>query len=110
MSRRSVVAIGAPPMSLGFALTGIPVIEALPDGEGAAQLAALLAGDDAGIVLADERLIDALPLESRPDRSHRAIPVLVPVPVARWTAEPRAEAAFILDLLQRAIGYRVRLQ
>ena len=110
MSYRSVVAIGAPPMSLGFALTGVSVIEAGADREGATRLAALLARDDVGIVLADERLVDLVSAEARRDRSRRAIPVLVPVPVARWTAAPRTEAAFILDLLQRAIGYRVRLQ
>ena len=110
MSERTVVAIGSPPMSLGFALTGIPVVEIAAASEGAAQLATLLARDDVGIILADERLVDALPAELRRDCSHRAVPVLVRVPAAQWTAEPRSEAAYILDLLQRAIGYRVRLQ
>jgi hypothetical protein len=41
----------------------------------------------------------------------RSIPVLLSLPGLDWTAAaPGAAADTLLDLLQRAIGYRVRLQ
>lgn len=110
MSPRAVQAIGDAALATGFALAGVPTIEAATGSEGVARLASLLDRTDVGIVLADERLIAALPDEVRARVARRATPVLVPVPTPRWDRAPEAAGSYILDLLQRAVGYRVRLQ
>jgi hypothetical protein len=38
------------------------------------------------------------------------VPIVVPFPAPLWDAAPSEPAEYILQLLQRAIGYRVRLQ
>lgn len=110
MSHRTVHAIGPAEMVAGFALAGVPTIEAASDEQGAVRLAELLARDDVGIVLADDRLVQQLPLAVRQRAALRAVPVLVPVPRPSWKAEEAEPNRYILELLQRAIGYRVRLQ
>lgn len=110
MSHRTVHAIGPTEMVAGFALAGVPTTEAASTDEGAMRLAELLARDDVGIVLADDRLVQQLPIAVRRRAALRAVPVLVPVPRPTWIAEEREPSRYILELLQRAIGYRVRLQ
>lgn len=105
-----VVAIGPAPMTRGFALAGVDTVQAEEDSAGARQLAALLSREDLGVVLADEQLAARLPDEVRAASQRRSAPVLLTVPRARWDEAVTPGANEILDLLQRAIGYRVRLQ
>ena len=106
----SVVAIGPAGMVAGFALAGVETVRADDDAAGARQLATMLSRDDLGVVLADERLAGKLPEEVRAAAQRRSVPVLLTVPRARWNEAVSPAANEILDLLQRAIGYRVRLQ
>lgn len=110
MSKLRVVAVGDFPMIAGFALAGVSVMEADTRAEAASRLADVLGRSDVGVVIAQQSTIDALAESVRVQLERRAIPVLLSLPAAGWTAVPRAGADAILDLLQRAIGYRVRLQ
>ena len=105
-----VMAIGPAPMTAGFALAGVETVRADIDGAGANQLAALLMRDDVGVLLADEKLVARLPEALRAAAQRRSVPVLLPVPRAKWDEQVAPAGDEILDLLQRAIGYRVRLQ
>ena len=110
MSKMRVVAVGEFPLISGFALAGIPVVEAETRDEAAARLADLVNRDDVGVVFADHAVVDALPEPIRRRLSRQSTPVLLSLPDPEWSAAVETQSNEILDLLQRAIGYRVRLQ
>jgi vacuolar-type H+-ATPase subunit F/Vma7 len=110
VSKLRVVAVGDFPMITGFALAGVSVVEADTRDEAASRLAEVLRRDDVGVVVARQETIDSLPDAVRQQIARRSIPVLLSLPAVDWTAAPGTAADAILDLLQRAIGYRVRLQ
>ena len=97
-------------MITGFALAGVSVVEAETREAAVTQLAEVLRRADVGVVIAAQETIDHLPDATRQQIARRSIPVLLSVPAADWTSTPRPAGDAILDLLQRAIGYRVRLQ
>ncbi len=106
----AVQAIGPGDMAAGFSLAGVPVIEVSSTEEGVARLAEALARDDIGVLLADESIVKALPEDLRRRTVRKPIPVVVPVPRPKWENREEDIASYILDLLQRAIGYRMRLK
>lgn len=110
LSAVGVRAVGPPAFAMGFALAGIPVDETAAVDQGVERLTALLDDRTLGVVLADEALVRALPDEVRRRVDRRPTPVLVPVPRARWEKPAEEAGAYILDLLQRAVGYRLRLR
>lgn len=110
MSKMRVIAVGEYPLVSGFALAGIPVVEAESRDEAAARLADLVDRDDVGVVFADHTVVDALPEPIRRRLSRQSTPVLLSLPDPDWSAAVESQSNEILDLLQRAIGYRVRLQ
>ena len=110
MSKMRVVAVGEFPLITGFALAGIPVLEAESRDEAAARLSDLVKRDDVGVVFAEHSVIDALPEAVRRRLSRESTPVLLSLPDPDWGAAVDTQSNEILDLLQRAIGYRVRLQ
>lgn len=97
-----------PELAPGFALTGVAVDQAAPGAEAGAALAALLGRTDVGVVLIEDRLYQGLPDEVRRRADRSAAPVVVPFPSPAWDAAPPAEQ-YVVELLRRAIGYRVRL-
>jgi vacuolar-type H+-ATPase subunit F/Vma7 len=106
----TVRALASPALAAGFRLAGLVVAE-VPDLRLAGEqllLAAARAGT--GILLVEQSVYDAAPEAVRHDVSRRAVPIIVPVPSASWSAGGHGAEDFILDLLRRAIGYRVRLQ
>lgn len=91
----------------GFELAGLAVIR-VDDEAGTAEVLQRCAADgDVGMILVEDALFRTLPrdLVTRLDR--QALPVIVPVPDARWDERSEAEA-YILEILRQAIGYRVR--
>jgi vacuolar-type H+-ATPase subunit F/Vma7 len=110
MSRYAVIGIGPADLTAGLALAGVPRVDSASLADSVARLTTLLARDDVGIVIADRRVVDALPDAVKRRAARRATPILLAVPRPDWTTAGEAPASDILDLLQRAIGYRVRLQ
>lgn len=104
----SVRVVCRPAVAPGFALTGLVVDQAEAGPEAATMLAILLARKDVGVVLVEEALFQALPEEARRRADRSAAPVVVPFPSPAWEAAPAAEQ-YVVELLRRAIGYRVRL-
>lgn len=109
MSEKELVVIASPGVSVGFELAGVSVLEAADGLEATRQLDRLLDNEDAGVVMIDEPLYEALPDEMRRNLQRSAVPVVIPVPGPDWTKESTAHE-YIVDILRRAIGYRVRLQ
>jgi vacuolar-type H+-ATPase subunit F/Vma7 len=110
MIRGGVRVIARPGLADGFALAGLPVTE-LAAGPDAGSRIASLAHDDANaLLLVDDTLLPFVSDEDRAELAKRAVPIIIPFPAPAWEEVPSEPAAYILALLQRAIGYRVRLQ
>ena len=102
--------IAPPGIAAGFRLAGVPVEEAATPREAEDLVRAEAARPDAGLILVQQALYDAMPLAMRRELERRPTPIVVPIPAAQWAEERRRPEDYILELLQRAIGYRVRLQ
>jgi vacuolar-type H+-ATPase subunit F/Vma7 len=108
--RWAVRGIASPPVASGLRLAGIPT-EAVSDGDAAAaRLGAMAADRDLGILLVEERLLDAIPPVVRREVERRPAPIIVPVPPPAWGEPPADAEGLILELLRRAVGYRVKLR
>ncbi len=106
----TVQAVGPADMSTGFALAGVPSEQVGTPEDGVARLTELLGRDDIGVVLVDESILKAVPDDLRRRFNRRPLPVLLPVPRPHWEKREEDAASYLLDLLQRAIGYRMRLR
>lgn len=102
--------IASPAVATGFRLGGVPADEASDASEASVLLQRLVALPDCGILLVEQPLLDAVPIEMRAELERRAVPLIVPIPAPVWGAEAGGGEDYIVSLLQRAIGYRVRLQ
>ena len=109
MNGRRLVVIASPGLSAGFALAGVPVFEATDGIDAARQIDRLVDEVNAGVVIIDEPLYRDLPEEVRRNLRRSVLPVVIPVPGPDWTTESTAHE-YIVEILRRAIGYRVKLQ
>ena len=100
----------APSLAAGFRLAGLEVDEARTPDEASRLVDRYASRPETGVILLQQDWFDALPDGQRRSLERVPVPVIVPVPLAEWTAGRDAAESYILDLLQRAIGYRVRLQ
>jgi vacuolar-type H+-ATPase subunit F/Vma7 len=109
MKGQQLMVIASPGLSAGFALAGVPVFEARDGADAARQINHLTDEMNAGVIIIDEPLYEDLPEEVRRDLRKAAHPVIIPVPGPAWTTEATAHE-YIVEILRRAIGYRVKLQ
>ena len=106
--RAPVVVVCRPEVAPGFRLAGLDV---RPARDGEAALAALAElGRDLGeaVVLVQQSLFDAL--DERRLRRAAGGRVAVPFPDPAWEEEPSAAEEYLVEMLRRAVGYRVRLR
>lgn len=105
----TVRVLASPAVATGFRLAGL---DAMPVGDPADTAMALqrVTGSEVGILLVEQQLLDRVPAGVRAELERSALPLVVPIPTPTWDARGRGAEDYILDLLQRAIGYRVRLQ
>jgi vacuolar-type H+-ATPase subunit F/Vma7 len=98
-----------PELAPGFALAGI-LADTLSEAAAAeVGLSELVGRDAAGVVLLQEQLYDALAPDVRARLDRSSTPVVVPFPGPAWVERPSAEER-VVELLRRAIGYRVKLR
>lgn len=109
MSHRLRV-VATPAVAAGFRLAGLTADDATAPRDAEALWREEAGRPDAGVLLVQQVLYDAIPPASRRELERQSLPIVVPVPDASWTDARRRPEDYILDLLQRAIGYRVRLQ
>lgn len=107
--RRRVAVVCRPEVAPGFRLAGLAPSEALGPAEAAGILESLRRDGRTGVVLVQQRLYDGLAEEVRAALEREAVPLAVPFPEPTWAAEEGPEA-YVVRLLRRAIGYRVRLR
>jgi len=104
----SVRVVCGPEIAPGFELAGLRV-DTAADGTAARARIAALADDPAiGVVLVEDRLLRALPADFAQRLERQPRPLVAPFPSPRF-AEPEAAEEAVLEILRRAIGYRVRL-
>lgn len=108
-----VRALTTPSLASGFRMAGL-LVDDVDIGEDAADIGRRLvaAADRAqtGILFIEQALFNAAPEDTRRELERRSLPIIVPVPAATFAPTGHAAEDYILDLLRRAIGYRVRLQ
>lgn len=107
--KATVRVLCTPATAPGFALTSLPVAEAEDGAEAGARLAELRREPGVGVALVEDTLYDALPEETLRSLAVEPLPMVVPFPGPVWIERPPTEA-YIVELLRRAIGYRVRLR
>jgi vacuolar-type H+-ATPase subunit F/Vma7 len=110
MMRGVVRVVARPGIATGFALAGLPVTEMAADREAGARVATLARDERTALLLVEDTLMRLLSDDDRLELAKRAVPIVVPFPAPLWDETPGEPAEYILALLQRAIGYRVRLQ
>ena len=103
------VVITGPETAAGFSLTGVDVVVPESDDTASGILRRLVAEPEVGLVALNERYLEFLdePLRSHIERS--ALPVVVVFPDLRREGPESAEA-YLAALIERAIGYRIRLR
>lgn len=98
-----------PALAAGFQLTGLRPRTATTLGETSSAIRDLVSRPEAGVLLVEDRLFEALPAEFRRELARRALPLIVPFPGPRWIPAEAGMDRYIAELLRQAIGYRVRL-
>jgi vacuolar-type H+-ATPase subunit F/Vma7 len=105
-----VRAVASPGVAAGLRLAGVPADDAATPQAAADRVAEIVDDPDLGILLVEQPLFDGFAPALRYDLEARALPIVVPVPAPAWGVPTGRAESYILELLRRAIGYRVRLQ
>lgn len=98
-----------PEVADGFRLAGFEPVRARDPEEAADRVEELRNRERVGVLLVDAVLWEALPERSRAALESTPLPMVVPFPPPAWTERPTGEA-YIVELLRRSIGYRVKLR
>jgi len=110
MMKGRVHVIARPGVADGFALAGLRVTELAANSEAGGRIVTIAEDEDNALVLVEEPLFALVSETDRAELAKRAVPIVVPFPAPTWDEISAGPADYILSLLQRAIGYRVRLQ
>lgn len=105
-----VEAIGRPEVAAGFAFAGLSTREVASADEAAEWVRQARQQSDVGVILLEDALYEQLPEELLRAIGRRPLPMLVPFPGPRWEARPEEAEAYVIELLRRVVGYRVRLK
>lgn len=110
MSGWRVRVLASPATAAGYRLAGLTVDEVAGRADAGDRLSAAAGDSTVGIILVEQRLLDAVPPAVRRAVDRRPLPIVVPIPEPNFTRAPSEAEGYIVELLRRAIGYRVRLQ
>ena len=108
MSAATLRVLCRPALAPGFGLAGVAVTPVADGLDPAVALDHAVRDPGVGVILIDEALYEVIPPEARARLDRLAQPVVVPFPAAQWGRGAPAEERMV-ELLRRAIGYRVRL-
>jgi vacuolar-type H+-ATPase subunit F/Vma7 len=96
-----------PELAAGFELAGVPVMRVHDQAMATETIRAWAGDDEIGVILVDESLYRGLPHELMARLDRQALPIVAALPEPRWDERAEAET-YVLEILRRAIGYRVR--
>ncbi|MFW5947793.1 MAG: V-type ATP synthase subunit F [Gemmatimonadota bacterium] len=97
-----------PEVATGFLLAGLDVRRARDAGAAADALAELRRDVGDAVVLVQDTLYDEL--DARQLKRDEGALLVVPFPDPAWEEEPSAAEEYLVEMLRRAVGYRVRLR
>jgi vacuolar-type H+-ATPase subunit F/Vma7 len=106
----AVRVVGGSAACAGFSLAGMPVTEASGPAQAASLIASLTERPDIGVLLVEQGFLESLSDPVRRDLMRRPMPIVVPFPGPSWAQAAEGSESYVLELLRRAIGYRVRLR
>lgn len=98
-----------PAVSDGFELAGVSALAAADADEAGSVLRRLVERPETGVILIEQSLYEALPEPLREQLEHRPLPIVIPFPSPSRADRPSPHAELV-EMLRRAIGYRVRLR
>jgi V/A-type H+-transporting ATPase subunit F len=101
-----LVVVTRPGDGLGFRLAGVPVEEVAPGAE-AEALAPLFADRELGVLAVESAV--PMPQELLELAARGGLPVVFPFALPRRWPDAGAARSYVGALIQRAIGYHVRL-
>ncbi len=107
MTTYKVRAVCRPALAAGFALAGVTALPCTSPEEAEARIRELAADGGVGLILLEE---DLIPEDAVARAGRGALPMIVPLPAPSGSRLPGGAAAYVAEILRRAIGYRVRLQ
>lgn len=105
-----VAVLCQPHVAAGFMLAGLRPVEAVSLADGVVEFSRLAGRPEIGVILVEESIHQALSDETRQDLGRRPLPMVVPFPGPSWVGQAAQADQYIVELLRRAIGYRVRLR
>lgn len=105
----AVLAVGSDVASTGFALAGIATIGVDVPRDARTVLDEVVERPGLGVLFVEQAVLDAMEPTYVRHLVRRPLPIIVPFPGPARRALERPTDSIILELLQRAIGYRVRL-
>ena len=105
----AVRVVGSGVACTGFSLAGLTTHDVASPREATLVLDELVRRDDIGVLLVEEAVLSGLDAEATRELTRRAAPIIVPFPGPKWSDDGNPPESLVLELLQRAIGYRVRL-
>ena len=108
--RTTVRAIALPAAAAGLRLAGLAADEVPTPAAAPARILALADRQDVGLLLVEQDLLDAVPDVERRALLDRPQPIVVPFPAPVIGVSGAPADLIIREILQRAIGYRVRLK
>lgn len=109
MKPSQAVIVATPPVAAGFALAGVRA-EGVSGEHAPDRVKELANRPDMGVLLVEDRVLSQLDPVDREALDKRVTPVVVPFAGPDWSSAGSGADAYILELLRRAIGYRVRLR
>lgn len=107
--RGTVRVICRPGVGAGLELAGLRAIEVEPGPEAEKEVERAAGEASVGVVLVQEEIYRALSDEVLRSYARQPLPLLVPFPGPAWREGPPPEV-YLLELLRRAVGYRVKLR
>jgi len=109
MSATGVRVLATPAVATGFALAGLETMTAETALAGRDRILTLVRDPTVAVLLVEEAMLGCCSAMERTQLLSRDQPIIVPFSSPAWVREPSRESMLILDILRRAIGYRVRI-
>jgi vacuolar-type H+-ATPase subunit F/Vma7 len=94
----------------GFAAAGLPTTTVTPDATGLSVIQDLIQEQDIGVILVSQDVYDFVAPSLERLLARKPLPMVIPIPNPEWQEGPGSAERHIVELLRRAIGYRVRVR
>jgi vacuolar-type H+-ATPase subunit F/Vma7 len=107
-----VVCVMSAELALGFSLTGVEVVAAQDPAAALRAVRELMAGQEAGLIVIEERLLQEMEERDREELMGSSVPLVVPISgeLAWRDVEELPPDEYVAELIRRAVGYQLNVQ